>query len=143
MNLNKMLRAFKKARNSKCTFALKRQPYHIVFLIVLSMEVCIALCFKHGFIRGFIGDVLVIPLLYCFLRVVTSWSISLNACIAVAIGFVVEFLQLFSWLQPVVNLHPILKILLGSVFDGYDLLAYTVGFGGIFLSEKLKSNLHS
>ncbi|MDC7996150.1 ribosomal maturation YjgA family protein [Altibacter sp. HG106] len=114
---------------------MKRNVYGVAFLCLLFIEVGIAMFASHGIIRGFIGDVLVIPLLYCFLQILFKGPVIRWALVALIIGFIVEYLQLVNILLPWISTHPVLKIVLGSVFDVYDLLAYSIGFVWILIME--------
>ena len=47
----------------------KRLHYGITFLILLMIEVVIAIYVHDDFIRPYIGDVLVVAVVYCFVRI--------------------------------------------------------------------------
>ena len=72
-----------------------RLPYIIGFLLLLGVEVCIGVFRFNHFIRSYIGDVIVVWVIYCLLRSFVPKRF--NSC-AVAVGilvfsFAVEFLQ--------------------------------------------------
>jgi len=117
---------------------LFKKRYFIPFLLVLVCEIAIAIFYIHRFVRGFLGDVLIIPLLYFLLR--TFLTITHKSTIYVVLGFafIVETLQLFN-LAEILNIRSeLLKIIVGNTFDWKDLLAYTIGAAIIHLTVKLK-----
>jgi len=118
---------------------LFKKRYFIPFLLVLVCEIAIAIFHFHRFVRGFLGDVLVIPLLYFLLR--TFFTITHKSTIYVVLGFafIVETLQLFN-LAKILNIRSeLLKIIIGNTFDWKDLLAYGFGAFCIHLLHKFSS----
>lgn len=107
------------------THSIKR--YATIFIVLLVTETAIAIFHFHTFIRGFIGDVLVVPLLYCFFKIICNWNVKKTLIVVLSIAFITEILQAGNWLHPLTNDNALLKILLGSTFDVYDLMAYTCG----------------
>lgn len=98
--------------------------------ILFLVEVFIALYVRDSFVRPFMGDVLVVMLIYSFLR--TFWAntgtrLILSVCL---FAFLVEFSQYFD---PVGRLgleqHRVIAVLWGRTFSWLDLLAYLVGSG--------------
>ena len=49
----------------------KRIYYPIAMVIIFLVEVCIALFVRDRFIRPYVGDMLVVVLIYTFLRIFT------------------------------------------------------------------------
>lgn len=108
-----------------------------VFTLLLVTEIAIALFHFHKFIRGFLGDVLVIPLVYFFLKIFSK-SASIKLALATFVfAITIEILQLFSISEKLNIDSKIIKIILGSTFDWWDILAYAIGFGILLLSSKL------
>jgi hypothetical protein len=95
---------------------------------VFAVEVCIALFVDDAFVRPYLGDVLVMPLMYCAIATlfdVRPWVLGLET-LAVAYG--VEFAQaggLVFWLGLEHNVWA--RTILGSAYSNWDLVAYTVG----------------
>jgi DNA integrity scanning protein DisA with diadenylate cyclase activity len=115
--------------------------YFITFVSLLLIEVSIALWSGHPFIRGFIGDVVVVLLLYTFLKSFLSIASEWIATGVLILAFGIEFLQYFKITEILKITHPALKVMIGSVFDPCDLLAYTTGFCLILLAELLLKSL--
>ncbi len=117
---------------------LRIQPRYLALAaLLLCTEVLIAR-HTHGLLRGFVGDMLVVPLVYALLRATVQWPRGLAAGAALALACLVELLQglglpdLLHGLLPAAvqhhALYRVLQIALGSTFDPLDLLAYAVGF---------------
>jgi len=111
--------------------------YFLLFLLLLSVEILIAIYKFSAFIRGFLGDVLVILLLYSFLKIFIRNNVLKTAVSVLAFAFFVEFLQYFKLVEVLNIQSKILQVIIGSVFDIWDLIAYFIGFLIILLIEKL------
>lgn len=80
---------------------------------------------------------LVVLLLYSFLKIFIKNNVVKTAVSVLAFAFFVELMQFFK-LAETLNIHSkILLTIMGSVFDVWDLLAYFIGFLIILLVEKL------
>jgi len=110
--------------------------YFTLFLLLLATEIAIALFPVPVFVRGFVGDVLVIPLLYTFLRMFVNLPGKWVLFLVLAFAFFVEFLQLFSITEWLGIENPVARIILGNTFDGWDLAAYLFGVLPVLFIEK-------
>lgn len=111
--------------------------YFLAFCLLLTVEVGIALFVHDTIIRPFIGDLLVVILIYCFVR--TFMNIQyLKAIIGVVLfAYSVEVIQATSFIDWVgFSNNKIAKIILGTTFDWKDILAYTLGGVVILIFEK-------
>ena len=118
----------------------KRIGYSIVFAILLIAEILIGR-FATGFVRSYIGDVLVIPTIYFLLRIIFSkdniFSVYVLPLLCYCLGRVAEFLQLIDITGILgIDKGSLLGILIGGSFDLRDILAYLVGLYliGIYLA---------
>ena len=109
----------------------------LIFSLLLVTEIAIAVFHFHKFIRGFLGDVLVIPLLFYFLRIFTKWRTLYLALTVLGIAVMIEILQLANTLKYLQINSTFLQIILGTTFDYKDLLAYFIGFLLVLRIEKL------
>ena len=107
-----------------------------LFVLLLVTEIAIAVFYFHKFIRGFIGDVLVIPLLYFFLRLFLKWKTRVLIILVASIAIGVELLQLYNITEKLAIRSQWLKTIIGTTFDGKDIIAYLLGALLIFLFEK-------
>ena len=110
--------------------------YTFWFIVLLGIEIAIARYAHDDFVRPFVGDLLVIVLLYCLLTAFCALSSSSSnslgiikrVMMVVIIAFVVEFLQLWHITTYLgLSKYPLLQIVLGNTFDPKDLLAYSLG----------------
>ena len=122
--------------------------YYTGFIILLVIEIFIARFVKDDFIRPYLGDFLVVILIYCFLMAVSKLSILKGLIIVLIFSFAVEFFQLINIVKVLQYQPPkVVMIVLGSSFSVWDLLAYSLGIlfvGGLEFyrtrySEKLTS----
>lgn len=118
--------------------------YFVFFLLLFVIEVLIALFIHDDFIRPYIGDVLVVILIYCFLMSFLSVSKIKILVFVLVFSFAIEFFQYFN-LVVVLGLEDVklAKVVLGNSFSGIDLLCYVVGISIVFIIEKLFGNQHS
>lgn len=117
---------------------LKFNKYYLFLTIVLFLiELSIALYIKDNFIRPFGGDVLVVILIYCFLKIFWNERPLKVALIVLAFSFVVEILQYFNVVKLLgLQNNKIASVIIGTSFSWLDLVAYTVGFIIILTIEK-------
>ena len=99
-----------------------------IFIALFIVEVLIALFVDDGFIRPILGDVLVVILIFFFLRAFLTAKTQWLALGTLAFSWSVELAQYFrvvhhlGWQD-----NAIARTVIGTVFDWKDLVAYTVG----------------
>ena len=106
----------------------KRFAYAIVTLVLIAVEVLIALFVHDAFVRPYLGDVLVVVVLYTLIRTAIPEKYSLLPLYVFLFAVGVEVLQLLhivEWLG--LGDNPFFRVLIGSVFDWKDILCYAVG----------------
>lgn len=121
-----------------------RLRYIILFAVLLIIEILIGK-FATGFVRGFVGDVLVIPAIYFFLRATffckdKIFSVYVMPLICYFLGWKAEYLQLIDITGILgIDKSSLMGILIGGSFDLKDILAYLIGLyliGGALALEK-------
>ena len=115
-----------------------RIRYTIIFAVLLAVEILIGTFLKTGFIRGYAGDILVIPALYFLLRIILPKPSAASVYILPAglflIGAAAELLQLIDLTGKLgIEKGSLLGVLLGTVCDPMDLLCYAAGMLLIYL----------
>lgn len=120
----------------------KRALYFLAFLLFLAVEVLIALFVHDRFVRPYIGDVLVVVVLYCFVRIFLPqggrWLPILLFIFATGVEFL-QYLNIVEWLHLSGNVF--MRILIGSVFDVKDIICYGVGCAILQAAELLKAEI--
>lgn len=117
----------------------KRILYGIVTMILLVIEVSIALFVHDSIVRPYVGDVLVVLVIYTFVRIIIPENVALLPLYVFIFAAGVEILQLFH----IVDLlglgdNRFFRILIGSVFDIKDILCYAAGCLILFGYEIIK-----
>ena len=125
----------------KCFFSVMitfNPKYLLLFVILFASEVCIALFFKDTVIRPFIGDCLVVILIYCFVRIFLNVNY-LKAALGVFIfACVIEILQYFDYVKLLgLEQNRVLSVAMGRTFEWLDFAAYLAGFLIIVAVEKI------
>lgn len=106
----------------------KRIAYGIVTFILLAIEVLIALFVHDAFVRPYIGDVLVVVVIYTFVRIFIPERCRLLPLFVFLFAAGVEVLQLFHIVDLLgLGANRFFRVLIGSVFDMKDVLCYAVG----------------
>ena len=106
----------------------KRLPYLTATLVLLAVEVFIGLFVHDGFIRPFIGDVLVVILIYTFIRIFIPEKVRLLPLYIFIFAVAVEVLQYLKIVE-VLGLqdNAFMSTIIGTSFDIRDILCYFVG----------------
>lgn len=114
-----------------------RKSYFYLTLVLFAIEVCIAIFINDNFVRPLVGDVLVIPLIYCFLQ--TFGNFPVNRAIAAVFGFAcaIELAQYFRLVDRLgLRQNQILATIIGTTFDWKDIIAYGIGTAIVWWFEK-------
>jgi hypothetical protein len=112
--------------------------YLLLTLFFFAVEVCIALFVKDAFVRPFVGDVLVVILIYCFLRTFLNavhWKIALGVFL---FACSVEIAQYFDYVVLLgLENNRTISTIIGRTFEWKDFAAYFLGFLFIIAAEKI------
>ena len=124
----------------------KRIKYAVATACLFCIELCIALFVHDAFIRSYVGDVLVVVLIYTFVRIFLSEGVRLLPLYIFLFAAGVELLQYFRIVEVLgLSGNRILATVIGSVFDVKDIVCYGVGcvmLGGFELFRgKTKKNV--
>lgn len=123
----------------------QRLLFAAAFAILFAIECYIALYVRDAFIRPYVGDILVVVLLYCLIRVVVPWGIKGLPLYVFLFAAGVELLQYFHLTELLsLDQYKLVRIVLGATFDFKDIICYGVGALLIWFMELLvKRNLMS
>lgn len=112
--------------------------YFFLTILIFILEVIIALYVHDKIVRPYLGDSLVVILIYCFIKSFLNLPVVTATVAVLAFSFVIETLQ---YLNLISLLHlensKIAKIVLGSSFSWLDMFAYILGAVLILIFEKV------
>ncbi len=116
----------------------KRIIYIVLTIILLVIEVLIALFVQDRFIRPYVGDVLVIMVLYTLVRTFVPEGIKVLPLYLFGFAALVELAQYFRIVERVgLENNRFFSVLIGSVFDIKDIVCYAVGTVLIIIGQGL------
>jgi len=127
--------------NSLRTFKLRcHLGYFLLALIILLIEIAIAK-YMSGWVRSYLGDVLVIVLLYSAIMSMAALNKRPVVLFTLIIAFAIEFGQYFKLVE-LLGFAPdsMAYIILGNTFSVDDLGCYAVGAMLILLFEHVDLN---
>ena len=114
------------------------KKYFLLTILLFLIEVLIALYVHDKIIRPYIGDILVVILIYCFCKSFCKIS---NITLAIGVllfSYCVETLQylhIVKWFG--LSNSKIANIIIGNSFSWEDILCYTIGIAIVLLIENL------
>ena len=116
---------------------LRRLVYGLISLLLLGIEVLIGM-FGQGWVRIYLGDVLVVILLYTIVRTIIPnkkipWFIIPTAILI--FSFIVEFLQFWGFCDRFGITNELLRIIIGTGFSTVDLMCYLIGIIPCYIAE--------
>ncbi len=117
-------------RTKKTASVLRFQwCYALLNLVLLVLIVAIACLVHDGFIRPFIGDVLITIWIYLLLHTWLLISVKPLACGVLVFCFSIEIAQYCHLVKHLgLEHYAVAKIIIGTTFDPMDLLAYGWGW---------------
>lgn len=111
--------------------------YFIYAVLLFLTEVCIALFVQDKLIRPYLGDLIVVILIYYFLRAFLSVKPGLLATGTLLFAYLVEISQHFKMIEVLeLQENRAAKIILGSAFSWADMVMYTLGILFIYWWDK-------
>jgi hypothetical protein len=97
-------------------------------VVLFVIELLIALFVHDKFIRPYVGDVLVVVLIYTFVRIFLPEGVRLLPLYIFLFAAGVEMLQYFRIVEALgLSDNRVLSVVVGSVFDVKDIVCYGVG----------------
>lgn len=120
----------------KLTFNFKNL---IIAVIIFVIEFLIATTFKDiVFVRSYLGDVLVVMLMYYFVKAFVQVNNTKLIIALLIFSCVIEFLQYFHFAEVIgFKDNKIAMIVLGNSFSWIDILCYLAGGLILYLIEVL------
>ena len=114
--------------------------YFCIFLLIFFIEVCIALFVRDRIIRPYGGDVLVVIMIYYFVKAFIQTKPLYIGIGTLLFAYAVEIGQYFNLVE-ILNLqdNQIMRIVIGSSFSWGDMVCYTVGVVICLLIDRKKA----
>ncbi|MFT3702011.1 MAG: DUF2809 domain-containing protein [Agriterribacter sp.] len=112
--------------------------YFILAILLFIVEVFIALYSHDSILRAYIGDVLVVILIYCMVKAFFDTPVVITAIAVLLFSFVIETLQYFNIVNKLGLQHSaIAKVVIGTSFSWVDIWSYVAGIAIVLIAEKL------
>ena len=112
--------------------------YFIIAIIILLVEILIAFFIHDAIIRPYIGDFLVVILIYCFVISFLNTPVWSTAITVLLFSYTVEISQYFHIINKLGLQHSkFARIIMGTSFGWTDLVMYTTGTGVVIFIENL------
>lgn len=122
--------------NSVTAKGQSRGIYVVAALALFIIEVLIALFVTDGFVRGYLGDVLVVALVYAALRAMTRMSVAQALAVTLGVALAVEIGQALGVLKMLgLADNRVAAVVFGGVFDVLDIAAYLAGGALVVIAE--------
>lgn len=119
------------------------KTYFGLFILLFIIEVLIALYVRDQIIRPYIGDVLVVILIYCFVKSFIEIKTMTLAILVLLFAFCVETLQYFSLVEKLgLQDNKLARVVIGSSFEWIDIGCYVVGVVIVLIVEKVQQKKH-
>ena len=124
---------------------MKRSTLRLLFalcaLVLLIVEILIGLFVRDSFVRPYLGDTLVVILLWCIVRTVIPDKFVWLSCAVFLFAVLVEISQIFPLCDVLGIENRLLRTLMGTSFAWGDIVAYfagclITGVADLFLMKK-------
>ena len=113
------------------------KKYFVYAVVLFVVEVLIALYVNDAIVRPYVGDFLVVLLIYCFVKSFFNLSPLKVAIGTLLFSYLIEVLQYFH-IVDVLGLqnNAMARTVIGYGFDWIDLVAYTLGIMAVIYLER-------
>lgn len=98
-----------------------------LFFLLFFIEIYIAKYTKNEIMRNYVGDVLVVPLIYNFIKIFIKCN-SFKLIVGVlSFSILTELFQFFKIIDLLNIKNKILRIMIGNTYDLKDIISYCIG----------------
>lgn len=112
----------------------------IIFCIIFVIEVLIAKFINDSIIRPYVGDILVVILIYYFIKAFIQTRSIYIVIATVLFAYFVEIGQYFHIVDILGVENKVLRIMIGSSFSWGDIVCYTIGGMTCYILNKDKKD---
>lgn len=115
-----------------------KRSYFIPAVLLFVVEILIALFVTDRIVRPYVGDFLVVILMYCFVRSFLSTPVIKTAMGVLLFAYLIEVLQYLKIVERLgLQNSPLARTIIGSSFEWIDLIAYTLGIFFVIIIERV------
>lgn len=111
----------------------------LIAVAIFIIEILIALYITDNFVRPYVGDVLVVILIYYFVKTfvnVPVWPLAIGTLL---FAYLIETLQYFEFVKLMgLGDNQFANVVLGNYFAWEDIIAYTIGIAIVLMIERRK-----
>lgn len=112
------------------------KTYFLLTVVLFITEILIALYVHDAIIRPYIGDLLVVILLYCFVKTFFNTGPFKTAVGVLLFAYLVEFSQYLNLVKHLgLQRSRLANIVMGNSFEWIDMIAYTIGAAIVVAAE--------
>jgi hypothetical protein len=112
--------------------------YFALAILLFIVEVLIALYAHDQIVRPYVGDFLVVMLIYCFVKAFLNFPVFKTAIGVLLFSFLVEFLQYCNIIEILGLQHSkFANTVMGNSFAWIDIATYIGGIAIVLLLEKI------
>jgi hypothetical protein len=102
--------------------------YFGLTVLLFIVEVAIGFFFHDIIVRPFVGDLLVVILIYCFVKTFINTAVKTTAIAVLLFAYVVEVSQYFHLIRVIgLEYSKAARLIMGTSFSWMDMLMYTLG----------------
>jgi hypothetical protein len=118
------------------------KKHALIASIIFSIELVIAISVHDNFIRPFIGDVLVVILLFFTCKSFIKTNNEKLILAVLVFSFAIEIGQYFNLVKAIgLSGNKVARIIIGSTFDFKDLAAYATGAAILYILNRASHKL--
>ncbi len=117
---------------------IKRLIYAALFVLLTAAEVLIGVFVHDSLVRPYVGDVIVVVVIYCFVRIFIPEKVRLLPLYVFIFSAAVELMQGLQIADRLGITSPVLRTIVGTVCDPTDIICYAVGCAILALYELLR-----
>lgn len=105
-----------------------QKKYFFSAVLLFVVEVLIALYMHDRIVRPYIGDLLVVILIYCFVKAFFDLPVIPVATGVLLFAYLIEFSQYLNLVKHLgLENSTLANVVMGNSFEWVDMLAYTIG----------------
>ena len=105
----------------------KRLFYGIIFAVLVIIEVIIGVFVHDGFVRPYLGDIIVVMAVYALGRIIIPEKYPFLPLAVFIFSVIVEISQGFHIADIIGVKNPVLRAIIGTSFDWKDIICYAAG----------------